>query len=167
MKKRIALIIAVVLMLVTAVSGCGTSKGKAKSDTTTSATKSSAYTAAQIVDKLKSAGLPIGTVISYTADTDVNSMLGRPNQYISKTNFSDTTVEQTSSDPNEAVGGSVETFSNSDDLQTRKTYIEGVIKAMPVLNQYLYVNGNYLLRVDGAVTPDNAKKYETAFEAIK
>ncbi len=119
-----------------------------------------------ITNKLKDAGLPIDNIIAYTEKTDVNELLGRPNQYISKTNFADTTVEQ-GDDKTEPTGGSVEVFKNAADLNTRKTYIESLFKSFPTWTQYMIVNGNYLLRIDGAVTPENAKKYEAAFAKLK
>lgn len=123
-------------------------------------------TAEQLTAELKSAGLPIDNVIVYDEKTDVNELLGRPNQYISKVNFADTTVEQPE-DKEDPVGGTIETFSNAADLKSRKEYCESVSKDMPLFAQYYYVNGNYLLRVDHDITPENAKKYEEAFAKIK
>ena len=119
-----------------------------------------------ITNKLKEAALPIDNIIVYTEKTDENNLLGRPNQYISKTNFADTTVVQ-GDDKTEPTGGSVEIFKNAADLNTRKTYLESVFKSFPLFAQYLVVNGNYLLRIDHAVTPENAKKYEVAFAKLK
>src|SRR5947209_3533436 len=47
-------------------------------------------TAAQIVQELKAKGLLIGEVFSYTAENDLNHLLGRPGQYTGKTEFIDT-----------------------------------------------------------------------------
>jgi uncharacterized protein YceK len=122
--------------------------------------------AKDIVDKLKSAGLPIDNIIVYTEDTDENKLLGRPNQYISKANFADTTVKQ-DNDKSDPLGGTVETFNNADDLKARKDYCESITKSAAMFAQYYYVNGNYLLRIDHDVSPSNAKKYEKAFSEIK
>lgn len=123
-------------------------------------------TAEQLVSELKSAGLPIGNVIVYDEKTDVNELLGRPNQYISKVNFADNTVEQ-GEDKENPVGGTIETFNNSADLKARKEYVEEITKSSPLFTQYHYVNENYYLRIDGAVTPENAKKYEEEFGKLK
>jgi len=121
-------------------------------------------TAQEIANDLKNAGLPIGNMIVYTAKTDDNQLLGRPNQYISRVRFADNTVDQ--SDSNDPVGGSIETFNNASDLKVRKEYCEAISKSMPMFAQYYYVNGNYLLRIDNAVTPENAQKYKEAFAKI-
>jgi hypothetical protein len=110
--------------------------------------------------------LPTGKIIVYTADTDVNKLLGRPNQYISKVNFADNRIYQI--DENDPDGGSIETFSNPKDLETRKSYIESVEKTIcPTTVEYMFVNGNYLLRLSNELTPEQAKEYETAFMTIK
>lgn len=127
--------------------------------------KPKVLSAENIANTLKTAGLPIDNIIVSTAETDTNKLLGRPNQYISKVNFADTTVTQT--DTSNPVGGSIETFSNAADLNARKKYCESISKSLSMLAQYYYVNGNYLLRIDDAVTPANAKKYQEAFEKIK
>lgn len=67
------------------------------------ATSGTQLSAKDVIDKLKSAGLPIDNIIVYTEDTDANKLLGRPNQYISKANFADTTVKQ-SDDKSDPVG---------------------------------------------------------------
>lgn len=56
-------------------------------------------TAEEISAALKAKGLLIGTVVVYTAETDTNKLLGRPNQYTSKVNFADTSLDQP--DPND------------------------------------------------------------------
>lgn len=131
----------------------------------TVAEKSKPLSAEDIAKELKDGGLPIGNVVVYTSETDANHLLGRPNQYISKVNFADTTVEQ--SDSSDPVGGSIETFNNAVDLKARKDYCEAISKSMPIFAQYYYVNGNYLLRIDNAVSPENAQKYADAFAKIK
>lgn len=122
--------------------------------------------AEELVTELKTAGLPIDNIIVYDEKTDVNELLGRPNQYISKVNFADTTVEQPD-DKENPVGGTIETFNNAADLKSRKEYVEEITKSSPLFSQYIYVNGNYLLRIDHDVTPENAKKYEEAFGKLK
>lgn len=137
----------------------------AASQVPSSAATDQPMSAEELAKALKSAGLPIENIIVYTEDNDPNKLLGRPNQYISKANFADTTVEQ-ESDKGNPVGGSIETFSNAADLKTRKDYCESISKSSPMFAQYYYVNGNYLLRIDNDVTPTNAKKYEAAFAKI-
>jgi len=166
MKKVITIILSIAMLTILFV-GCSATSAKATASASSAkASKPSTLTAGEIVNQLNAAGLPVDEIIVYTAETDTNRLLGRPNQYISKTNFADTTVAQ-SGDASNPVGGSIETFSNAADLKARKDYLEQIIKTIPAFTQYLYVNGNYLLRIDGAVTPDNAAKYEKSFAAIK
>lgn len=108
------------------------------------------------VDILKTAELPIDNIIIYTAETDANKLLGRPNQYISKTSFADTTIEQL--DKTNPTGGSVEVFKNSQDAKKRKEYIDEIGKSTPLFVEYSYLNDKALLRLDKSLTPEQAKK---------
>lgn len=150
MKKLFTLPIVFIMLLV----GCSNSE-----------TSEVSLTSSEYIDKLKTSGQPIGVVVNYTADTDPNELLGRPNQYTSKTNFADTTLEQ--SDSNDPIGGSVEVFESKSDAEKRKKYIDSIGKEMPQVVEYSYINGTALLRLDKSLTPEQAKKYEDAFMAIK
>jgi hypothetical protein len=123
-------------------------------------------TAEQIVSKLQGSNLPIDNVIVYTEQTDKNKLLGRPGQYISKVNFADTQLEQ-SDDKSSPNGGSIEVFSNTSDLDARKTYIESIIKKSPIFTEYIFVNGNYLLRLSKDLSNDQVNKYKDVFMSIK
>ena len=123
--------------------------------------------AAGIVAKLKAAGLPIGNVIVYTAATDPNHLLGRPNGCLSKASFTDTRVDASqaldSSSGSVDLGGSVEVFDNAADVQARETYIQAMYKADPMLGtEYGYIVGSALIRLSGLLTPDQAATYGTA-----
>jgi hypothetical protein len=112
-----------------------------------------ALTAEEYGAKLKEAGLSIENVEVTTADNDKNELLGRPNQYTSKINF---------------TNGSIEVFNNKTDATNRKEYIDNIGKKMPLVAEYSYINDSgTLLRIDKKVTPDDAKKYEEAFMKIK
>lgn len=134
--------------------GCGDSK-----------TNTTSLSASQYIEKLKESGHPIGLVIDYTAETDPNKMLGRPNQYTSKSNFADTTIEQL--DPTDPDGGSVEVFKTKKDAENRKKYIDSIGESMPMLTEYSYINGTALLRLSKSLTPDQAEKYKETFMEIK
>lgn len=156
MKKLLTNLLLVVLVFTFA--GCSKSGPKP-------AVSTPQLTAEEISSKLKSQSLPIDNVIVYTEETDLNKLLGRPGQYISKVNFADTTLEQTGTD--DPVGGSIETFKNSKDLRTRKEYIESVTESMPAFTEYMIVNGNYLLRLNKGLTPEQMNKYKEAFMKLK
>lgn len=121
--------------------------------------------AESVAKALKAKELPIDNIIVYTDETDTNELLGRPNQYTSKVNFADTRAEQT--DKDDPVGGSVEVFDNQADAKTRYDYVDNIVKnGGSMFAQYLYLNGNVFLRIDGTLTPEQAKEYQTAFGKI-
>lgn len=134
--------------------GCGDSKAN-----------TTPLSASQYIEKLKESGHPIGLVVDYTAETDPNELLGRPNQYTSKSNFADTTIEQL--DPTDPDGGSVEVFKTKKDAENRKKYIDSIGESMPMLTEYNYINGTVLLRLSKSLTPDQAEKYKETFMEIK
>jgi len=121
--------------------------------------------AKSVADALKAAKLPIENIIVYDENTDVNSLMGRPNQYTSKVNFADTREQQT--DKANPVGGSVEVFSNEKDAKSRYDYVDAIVKQGGTkVSQYMYLDGNVLLRIDSALSPSQAKEYQTAFKEI-
>lgn len=122
-------------------------------------------TSEQLTIELQEASLPIDNIIVYDEQTDWNKLLGRPNQYVSKVNFADTRLDQT--DPENPNGGTIETFNNASDLNTRKIYNESVMNAYPIFKEYIFVNGNHILRLSYDLTNDQANEYKEAFMAIK
>jgi len=122
-------------------------------------------TAEQITTKLKEAKVPVTNVIVYTEQNDENKLLGRPNQYVSKVNFADSRIEQL--DETNPKGGSIETFSNTKDLNNRKTYIETFVNSNPAFTEYLIVNGNYLLRLHKDLTGTQVEEYKQVFAGLK
>ncbi|MFN8511345.1 MAG: hypothetical protein U0232_14560 [Thermomicrobiales bacterium] len=100
-------------------------------------------------------------MIVWTAETDPNKLLGRPFQYTSKVTFRDTRLPLR---PNpRSMPADVEVFATAADLQSRKTYIESVIKTSPQFVQYVYSANLALLRLGKGLTPDQAAAYEAAF----
>lgn len=138
MKKLVSILLCSLLLFTLA--GCGGSSGKK-------------FTAEEYGNKLKEAGLAIDNVEVTTEENDENKLMGRPNQYTSKINFDN---------------GSIEVFANKEDATNRKEYIDNIGKKMSLVSEYSYVNDTgTLLRIDKKVTPDDAKKYEEAFMKIK
>ena len=121
-------------------------------------------TAEGICNSIKANIPTMSNIVVYTEETDTNKLLGRPNQYTGKANFADTRTEQLDKDI--PTGGSVEVFANPQDAKTRETYVDGISKSSPMFTQYLYLKGNVLLRIDGKLTPTQAKEYEAAFSKI-
>ena len=110
---------------------------------------------------------PIYEIVTYTEKTDPNNLLGRPNQYTSKANFSDIRILTTDDliDHN-IIGGTVEVFNNTEDLQKRKSYIESITSSASVFAEYSYSKYNVLLRLDKKLTSEQAKEYEEIFYKI-
>ncbi len=165
--KRLS-IIALSLLMILTVAGCGSTQTQTQSGAPTDQKQAGTVklkTAEEISTALKAKGLPVGKVIVYTAETDTNKLLGRPNQYTSKVNFADTSLEQL--DPNNPNGGSVEFFTSASDARTRKDYIDNIGKQSPMFVEYSYINGTALLRLSKDLTKDQAAQYEKAFKELK
>ena len=107
MKKiKIAILIVILAVSIITLTGC---QNEAKK-----------YTAEEVYEKLKEKNQNIGRVVVYSEETDINELLGRPNQYTSKVTFEDLRVPQTNKnlDPeyfsqeeiNEPQGGTIEVF---------------------------------------------------------
>lgn len=115
---------------------------------------------------LQSAGLPVGDYVVYTAETDLNGLLGRPGQYTAKVNFIDTSIGSGSSEFNIADGGSIEVFETVEQAEVRAEYLTEIVMANPAFVEYDFFNGSILLRVSGTLTPDEAARYDAALQEI-
>jgi hypothetical protein len=106
--------------------------------------------------------------VVFTAETDPNKLLGRPNGYLSKATFTDARIpsDGLAAEPGSvAAGGSVEVFADEDRAVSRKDYVDGIGQAAPALaNEYSYLDGPVLVRVSGQLTPSQAAEYEAAVQ---
>jgi hypothetical protein len=118
----------------------------------------------QVINALRRAGLPIGRVKYFTAENDVNKLLGRPGQYTGKANFRDTRVRSGAGFDVEN-GGSVETFANKREATSRYRYVDAITKSSSLLVEYHYLEGTVFLRLSSDLTPRQAKEYERAFRS--
>lgn len=114
--------------------------------------------ATAIIADLSARGVPakLGTV--YDENTDPNKLLGRPNGYLSKAEFTDSRGKADKA-------GSVEVFEDAADAEARAEYIQALGKT-PMLAEYTYVKGNVVVRVDKDMAPSGAKAYEDALNKI-
>ncbi len=124
-----------------------------------------AVTAEDIAGRLAAAKLPVRDVVSVTAESDDNHLLGRPGQYTSKVFFYDGRhPKRTGDDEGE---NTIEAFNNPIDAKRRHDYVDAMTKDMPMLLQYQYLEGNVLLRLHKVLTPAEAKAYQTALTGMK
>ncbi|MEO8287251.1 MAG: hypothetical protein ABI670_12575 [Chloroflexota bacterium] len=121
-----------------------------------------------LIELLKLAGLPIGETVVYTAETDPNKLLGRPNQYIAKASWHDTRLGAPANptEPEVSDGGGLEIYIDADGAKSRMDYIQELGKKLPLAVEYDYVNGPILLRLSKELTPAQAKEYEQIFIVI-
>ena len=137
--KKISILLVCILMLV--LGGCGKAQKK--------------VTAQSIINELKTKEAShMKNITVITTKNDTNNLLGRPNQYTEKITWNDNrAAADTSNDC------TIEVFNNKKDASSRKTYIDSVTKAMPMLVQYITLKDNAVLRIEGALTPTQAKEY--------
>ena len=115
-------------------------------------------TAQSILDKLKvKEGSYMTDSVVITAENDPNKFLGRPNQYTEKITWKDSRSKDSQ------VDCSIELFGNKEDATARKTYLDSIIKSMPMLTQYITQKDSVLLRIDGVLTPAQSKEYMDIF----
>jgi hypothetical protein len=145
--------------------GSGTPAGSTPSAASSNVTPVVTLTAEQIVSKLKAAGLPVGRVIVYTDATDPNKLLGRPGQYTSKADFSDTRHPEL--DPTQTCSGCVEVYPDAAGALARKAYVDRVTQGTPLLLEYTYAEGNVCLRFDHQFLPSEAAAYDQALAALE
>lgn len=149
--KRISILLVFILMFI--LVGCGSTL-----KTSTTAPAKAKVTAQSILDKLKVKEASYMTNITVvTAENDANKLLGRPNQYTEKITWKDKRSKDSQ------VDCSIELFSNKEDATARKTYLDGIIKSIPMLTQYITQKDNVLLRIDGVLTPTQSKEYIDIF----
>ena len=125
--------------------------------------------AQMVLKALKGDMLPIGDVAVFTAENDPNSLLGRPNQYVSKVSFVDLRIGSETEAPEDigvSEGGSIEVFANEADAKARYDYVTSVTKMMPMLAEYGYQVGNVYLRLSKELTPEQAREYEISLLKI-
>lgn len=118
-------------------------------------------TAQDAATKVQTSVSDVTKLVTITADNDPNNLIGRPNGYTAATVLYDgrASCEKPSTD----CGATIEQWPNQKDAQARADYIQGILKASPMLgSEYDYVSGNLLLRVTGKLSADQAAAYKAA-----
>jgi hypothetical protein len=103
----------------------------------------------------------------YTADTDPNHLLGRPNGYTSEATFSDSRISPADTAGVRAGsvqrGGSVEVFTDPSAATVRQQRLGQLERDAPLSSrEYTFTDGPVLLRVSGRLSPAQAAEYAAA-----
>lgn len=164
------------LVATVCLAGCGGSSTTGTSGTSASgagpvaSAAPAAKDAGQIVATLAAKDSHLKATITYTAATDPNHLLGRPNGYASKASFSDDQLSAGDlagtqvGDVNQ--GGSIEMYATNSGASKRAAYIQSIVGSVTALDEYDYVAGPALLRIAQNLTPDQATALSTEFGAV-
>ncbi|MFM9656821.1 hypothetical protein [Streptomyces scabiei] len=102
----------------------------------------------------------------YTAASDPNNLLGRPGGYTSKADWTDKRAKPKFDDEVQN-GGSVEVYTDPAEAEERATFVAETLDKMKIFGtEYHYIKGGILLRVSGALTPEQAAEYEKALDRL-
>ena len=155
--------------------GCGTASTPAAHQATTQpGTAQHAVTtlsAAQIMHRLAIADLPLTGVITYTAVTDPNGMLGRPGGYMSKVAWQDPRAEASGQIAPPArdsagsieYGGGIEVFATPADAAARLAYLQAFKPSLG--DGYDCLVGSAVLRLSNWLTAAQVQAYRAVFTA--
>jgi hypothetical protein len=161
-------VVVALIAAVLAVTGCAGGGLDASSDGVPAATAQ--LTAEQVVTELVKRIPTVKPGAVFTAETDPNRLLGRPNGYRSKASFTDTRIpaEDVTGTSEGAVerGGSVEVFADEQGAQRRMQFIQNIASGFPAAVEYNYTSGPVLLRVARSLTPVQAAEYQKALAEI-
>ncbi len=131
-------------------------------------------TAGEALEALKGANEHVTDVIVWDEETDLNDLLGRPGQYVSKADFSDDRVDEMWTDESQKMelglsGGTMETFSSESDCAKRCKYLQALmgsdLGAIGV-NQYVYKYPKAIFRVSYDIVPSEAEVYKAQMDVI-
>ena len=106
----------------------------------------------------------------YTAETDPNHLLGKPDGYTSEATFTDNRIspaDTAGTRPGSIQkGGSVEVFADASSATIRQQRLGQLERNAPLpAGEYTFTNGPALLRVSGRLTPAQAAEYAAAFRS--
>ncbi len=157
--------VATPILFVVLLAACGgSSTGAITTTSSASPSPKPAPDASGLLASIKGKGVAVGEVQVYTADSDPNSLLGRPHQYVTKVNWHDTRIAAKNFDID--GGGSIETFSVTADLASRVVYVSGITQGAAIFAEYEFSSqsGLFFLRLSHYLTPTQAMDYEAALQ---
>lgn len=173
MRIRMHTITALTAAALLTLAGCsGDNAGGGTVDTKPSSSAASSTPAAETPDAESVVKSLVGSIDDaqpatvYTAATDPNNLLGRPGGYTSKADWTDKRAKPKLDDEVQN-GGSVEVYADPAEAEERAKFIADTLDKMKIFGtEYHYLNGGILLRVSGALTPDQAAEYEAALKTL-
>lgn len=172
MKKTWSALLALLALL--ALVGCSASSPNIAASESTAAAQASpstsaptmtaALTAMTMATTLQHAIPEITQLTQITETNDPNNLIGRPGKYTDAVTIYDNRTSCPSLGA--TCGATIEMWGSPADAQSRSDYIQTTLKASPALGtEYDYVNGIFVLRVSGALTPTEASEYQASFSA--
>ena len=174
-KIRVVLAAAILAGAITACGAAapapaGSATGHPAPGASAPATHAQSPSAAEIAARLKAAGLPVSALITYTAVTDPNHLLGRQGEYTSKVAWQDPRAIAAGAGQPAAsdlggieYGGGIEAFGSVAAAAQRLAYLKSFTP--PIGDGYDYQAGMAILRLSNYLTPAQAQVYRTAFTA--
>jgi len=146
-----------------ALGGCG-SEQKQPSAPPQATASAPLLDATGVANAFKKAGLPVTSIKALDEASDDNHLLGRPAQYTSKVFFYDGRHPQQAG--SEEGENTIEVFADAADAKTRDDYIAGVTKGVAFAQQYRYLHGRTLVRLDKVLLPLEAKRYDAVLQSM-
>lgn len=107
----------------------------------------------EVIESLQKQTINMNKVVIYNENNDPNELLGRQGQYIGKASWTDSRTETNK------LNCTIEVFDNEESLNKRKEYLKEFTDN-PMFNQYVYVHKNIIMRINGKLTPSEAKRYK-------
>lgn len=114
----------------------------------------------------KAIGLPIAEMMVFTAESDPDKLLGRPNQYTARAAWHDSRLPVAAGHPpgtDVQDGGDLELFATADDIRARQRALSG---AAATEYDYASEKGLVLLRLSRQLTPEQAAQYAQALKLV-
>ncbi|MEE4546532.1 hypothetical protein V2S66_31775 [Streptomyces sp. V4-01] len=156
----------------TLLTGCSSSGGSTPDSQPVADQKQAVVglgSAEQVAAYLEQQISTMSTKTVYTAATDPDHLLGKPDGYRSKVAFTDSRVQPGQVDGASAspvdLGGIIETFATSGDARSRAAHLQSTLKGLSAAEYHYYVGGS-LVRVSRILTPDQVEDYQAAAESL-
>jgi hypothetical protein len=115
----------------------------------------------EVVTSIEGVG-EVTEVVRLTEDDDPNDLIGRPNGYDHAAVFYDSRLPRCDA-PGIDCGAFLEVWDDAEEAKSRSQYILALQEGAPMLgSEFHYLDGHFLLRVNGELKPSEAEEYEQA-----